>query len=65
MNETILKHLDKVKRRDAVNHINDSFFNEEIEKGTLFYVRRTNLQREHRTVNVKDEVAEQAIEEDK
>jgi len=43
LNETILKHLDKVKKRAAIQHINDAFFKEEIERGTLFYVRRTNL----------------------
>jgi len=62
LNETILKHLDKVKKKAAIQHINDAFFKEEIEKGTLFYVRRTNLQREQRTVNVADEISEALAE---
>jgi len=41
--EKIEKHLDKIKKKDLVSHICDSFFEEVEENGRQLYVRRTNL----------------------
>lgn len=38
--------------------IDDSFFNEEIDKGCQFYTRKTNYFREKRTLNIIDEIEE-------
>lgn len=56
--EKITKHNDKIKHKQAaVELIDDSFFAEEIENGTKFYVRRTNLLRAgNRTRNIEDKV---------
>ena len=41
--EKIEKHLEKIKSKDAVSLIDDSFFEKETEGGLLWYLRRTNL----------------------
>ena len=41
--EKIDKHLDKIKKKDMISHICDSFFDEVEEGGKLFMLRRTNL----------------------
>ena len=41
----------------VISHINDSFFAPYEEDGQIFYLRRTNLQRDDgRTLNIIDEI---------
>jgi len=57
MSEKIEKHLEKIKKKELISHICDSFFEEIEEQGRFMFVRRTNLQREDgRTLNIDDEV---------
>jgi len=57
LGEKIEKHLEKVKKKEVISHIDDAFYKNEIEQGSLFYVRRTNLQRGGgRTLDVVDEI---------
>lgn len=54
--EKIEKLIDKVKKKEVLSHIDDSFFEEQNEGGVVFYLRRTNLAREGgRSLNVQDE----------
>ena len=39
----ITTHLEKVKTRNVISHIGDSFFSPYEEQGTVFQLRRTNL----------------------
>ena len=56
LTEKIAHHAEKVKLRKAVELIDDAFFQEEVDQGAKFYVRRTNLLREgNRYRNVEDE----------
>ena len=56
LGEQITKSLEKAKSKQAVSLIDDSFFKEEVEGATTFYVRRTNLLREDgRFLNIVDE----------
>ena len=56
LGEQITKSLEKTKSKQAVSLIDDSFFKEEVEGATTFYVRRTNLLREDgRFLNIVDE----------
>ena len=60
LNEKIEKELEKVKKKAVVSHMGDSFFKEVEEHGSIFYLRRTNLQRDNgRTLNIVDEIEEQ------
>lgn len=67
--EKIEKLIEKVKKKDVVEHIDDSFYSETVEQGVVFYIRKTNLQREGgRTKEVVDEIEVadlKKIEEDK
>ena len=57
MKEKIDEQLQKVKKRQVVEHIDDCFFEEVEESGCLFQVRRTNVQREGgRTLDIPDEI---------
>lgn len=49
--------MQKVKKKEVIEHIDDCFFEEVEEGGSLFQVRRTNLQRDGgRTLNIPDEI---------
>jgi len=53
LGEKVEKQLDKIKKKEIVSLIDDAFYSEETEKGTIFHVRRTNLQRGNgRTLDV-------------
>ena len=58
-----MQHLEKVKKKDVVSLIGDSFFQPVEENGVNFYLRRTNLQRvDGRTLDIVDEIE---VEEEK
>ncbi len=55
--EKITSHQDKVAKRNVVKLITDAFFEHYEEQGSLFQLRRTNLQRDDgRTLNIVDEI---------
>jgi len=55
--EKIEKLIEKIKKKDVVSHMNDTFYEEVVDAGTVFYLRRTDLQREDgRHKNVVDKV---------
>lgn len=56
--EKIHKHLEKMKEKELVSLLGDAFFSEEKDSGIQFYVRRTNLMREARTLHILDEIEE-------
>jgi len=58
LGEKIAKSLDKIKSKKVLSHIDDAFFQKEIENDVRFYTRRTNLFRQGgRTLDVVDEAA--------
>ena len=62
--EKIDEKLDKMKKKDMISHICDSFFEEVEEDGKYFMLRRTNLQRDDgRTLNIVDEIEVEAARE--
>jgi len=57
LSEKIEKLIDKVKKKEVLSHMDDAFFTEQMEGGVVFYVRKTNLQRDGgRTLDIEDEV---------
>ena len=63
LGQKITSHLHKVKAKDIISHIGDSFFRPAEENGSLYMLRRTNLQRDDgRTLNIVDEIEVEAIE---
>ena len=59
LGQKIEKHLKKVKKNGLVSLIGDNFFQEELDKGCKFYVRRTqDLMTDVRTLNILDEIEE-------
>ena len=55
--EKIEKLIEKVKKKEVISHIDDAFFQEQNEGGVVFYLRRTDLQREGgRVLDIEDEV---------
>jgi hypothetical protein len=54
--EKIVKSLEKLKAKNCISHINDSFFKVEIENDSLFYIRRKDLFTEERCRDIPDEV---------
>lgn len=62
--EKIEKHLEKVKKKEIVSHLIDTFFEQVNEGGCDYYVRYTDLQRDYgtRTVDVVDEFEKRAKE---
>ena len=55
--EKIEKLIEKVKKKEVISHMDDAFYEEQVEGGVVYYVRRTNLQREGgRTLEIPDEV---------
>ena len=57
LGEKITSHLEKVVKRDVISQIGDSFFERHEEQGSIFMLRRTNLQRDGgRTLNIADEI---------
>ena len=62
--EKIDEKLDKMKKKDMISHICDSFFEEVEEEGKYYMLRRTNLQRDDgRTLNIVDEIEVEAARE--
>jgi hypothetical protein len=43
LGETIEKQIEKVKGKEAVNHVGDTFFAKESEDGLIYYVRRSDM----------------------
>jgi len=57
LEEKIFKHLETIKKKNAIQLVNDAFYAEEKQGGNIFFVRRTNLQRDGgRTHDVVDEI---------
>ena len=59
--EKIEKLIEKIKKKEVVSHMNDTFYEEVVDEGTVYYLRRTDLQREdgrHKNVVDKIELAE-------
>lgn len=57
LGEKITHHLERVVKRDVISQITDSFFEQVEENGSIYFMRRTNLQREDgRTLNIVDEI---------
>lgn len=57
LGEKITHHLERVVHRDVISQITDSFFERVEEQGSIFQLRRTNLQRnDGRTLNIVDEI---------
>ena len=58
LSEKIEKAIEKVKKKENVVHMNDTFYKEVIDQGVVFHLRKTNLQREEdgRLKNVVDKV---------
>jgi hypothetical protein len=50
--------LEEVKIKNMVSHIDNAFYKEEYEKGCQFFVRRTDLMKEKRTMHIIDEIEE-------
>ena len=64
--EIIEKELKKVKKKEVVSHMGDTFFKQVEEGGNMYYLRRTNLLRDTgRTLNIVDEIEIQEIQEQK
>lgn len=63
LGEKITAHLEKVKKKNVISIIGDSFFEKVEEQGCLFQLRRTNLQRDDgRTLNIVDEIEQEEQE---
>lgn len=58
MKELIQSHLEDIKDKELISLIDEAFFNEEIDKGMVFKVRRSNFLRGKRTLNIVDEIEE-------
>jgi len=43
LSEKIEKYLEKIKTKDALNVIDDSFFSKETDAGMVWYIRRCDL----------------------
>ena len=64
LGQKITSHLHKVKSKNIISHIGDSFFRPAEEHGSLYMLRRTNLQRDDggRTLNIVDEIEVEAAQ---
>lgn len=58
MKELIHSHLEDIKNKELISLIDEAFFTEEIDKGMVFQVRRSNFLRGKRTLNIVDEIEE-------
>lgn len=58
LGEKIEEELNEVKKKNLVSHIDDAFYKEEHERGCQFFVRRTDLMKEKRTLHIIDEIEE-------
>jgi hypothetical protein len=56
LSEKLVSHLAKINKDEQVSHINDAFYVQEMERGTVFYVRRNDFMSGKRHKNVVDEV---------
>ena len=57
LGEKITHHLDKVRSKNVISQIGDSFYAPVEEQGSIFMLRRTDLQRDGgRTLNIVDEI---------
>jgi hypothetical protein len=41
--EKIEKLIEKIKKKEVVSHMNDTFYEEVVDEGTVYYLRRTDL----------------------
>lgn len=57
LGEKIVKSLEKIKSKNVVKHISDSFFVPIVEEDCKFWVRRTDMFTEDRCRNIEDEAA--------
>ena len=62
LGQNITSYLQSIKKKKLISHIGDSFFRPTEENGSLFQLRRTNLQRDDggRTLNIEDEIEVEA-----
>ena len=66
LKQKIEHNFGKIKKKDLISHIGESFFAPVEENGSVWQLRRTNLQRDNgRTLNIIDEIEVQAAEERK
>lgn len=57
LKQKIEHNFEKIKKRDLISHIGESFYAPVEEKGLVWQLRRTNLQRDNgRTLNIVDEI---------
>ena len=62
LGQNINSYLQSIKKKKLISHIGDSFFRPTEENGSIFQLRRTNLQRDDggRTLNIEDEIEVEA-----
>lgn len=58
LGEKIQEHLIAIKDKELINLLDNAFFQVEADRGMEFQVRRTNLLRDKRTLNIIDEIEE-------
>ena len=57
LGEKISEHQQKIVTKNVISHITDSFYSPQEEDGQIFFIRRTDLQRDDgRTLNIIDEI---------
>jgi hypothetical protein len=58
MQEQIMAHLETIKKHELISLIDDCFFKEELDRGMIFQVRRSNFLTGKRSLNIIDEIEE-------
>ena len=58
MHEQIMEHLESIKQHELISLIDDCFFKEELDRGMIFQVRRSNFLIGKRSLNIIDEIEE-------
>lgn len=58
MQEQIMAHLEAIKENELVSLIDDCFYKEELDRGMIFQVRRSNFLNGKRSLNIIDEIEE-------
>lgn len=53
-----MEHLESIKKHELVSLIDDCFYKEEVDRGMLFQVRRSNFLTGKRSLNIIDEIEE-------
>ena len=53
-----MAHLESIKKNELISLIDDCFFKEELDRGMIFQVRRSNFLKGKRSLNIIDEIEE-------